>query len=47
MQRGDINVFHGNYVECRDSFFVEGAWSGPFSEGGFFASAWILAPVLC
>lgn len=30
-----IDVFHGPWVEVRDCFFVEGAWEGKFSDGGF------------
>lgn len=34
----NIDVFHGNWVETFDSFFVEGVWGGPFAEGGFHKS---------
>jgi len=30
-----IDVYIGPWVETRESFFVEGAWDGPFIEGGF------------
>lgn len=33
--RDVIDVFHGPWVEVRDCFFVEGAWEGKFSDGGF------------
>lgn len=28
-----LEVIHGRWVECRPSFFLEGAWGGPFEEG--------------
>jgi hypothetical protein len=30
---GDVIVEHGEWVECRSSFFVEGAWNGRFEDG--------------
>jgi len=33
--RDVVDVFHGPWVEVRDSFFVEGAWEGKFSDGSF------------
>lgn len=37
IERGSekVEVFHGPWVETCDFFFVEGAWDGPFKEGGF------------
>ena len=30
---GVARVYHGPWVETRDDWFVEGAWTGPFEEG--------------
>jgi hypothetical protein len=30
---GEVRLFHGPQVEVTDSFFIEGAWSGPFDDG--------------
>lgn len=35
-----VRVLHGDAIECRNNFFVEGAWSGSFSEGNFTDSDW-------
>ena len=35
-----IEVLHGEHVEARDNFFVEGAWSGEFNQGLFVTSNW-------
>ncbi len=32
---GLVNILHGSNVETTKSFFIEGAWSGKFSEGNF------------
>lgn len=37
-----VRVVHGPWVETRDRFFVEGAWDGPFSEGGFDESLMLM-----
>lgn len=37
---GNIEVIHGKNVECKENFFVEGAWDGLFNEGGFCRSEW-------
>ena len=31
----EIDVFHGPWVETRESFFIEGAWDGSFAGGNF------------
>ena len=28
-----VHVYHGPWVETRDDWFVEGAWTGPFEQG--------------
>jgi len=33
-----VEVLHGQFVECRDSFFIEGAWNGDFAAGDFAGS---------
>ncbi len=33
--QGVVRVLHGTSVEARPDFVVEGAWDGPFREGGF------------
>ncbi len=30
-----ITVYHGRYVECRENWFIEGIWDGPFDVGDF------------
>ena len=30
-----VALLHGENVECRNEFFVEGAWNGNFSSGDF------------
>ena len=30
-----ITVCYGKYVECRNDWFVEGIWDGPFEDGNF------------
>lgn len=30
-----VHVSHGTRVECREDWFCEAAWPGPFDEGGF------------
>lgn len=30
-----VNIYHGTGVEVHDNFFVEGAWDGEYSLGGF------------
>lgn len=37
---GNIEVILGKNVECKENFFVEGAWDGLFNEGGFCRSEW-------
>lgn len=37
---GSVDVLHGAQVEISDTWFVEGAWSGEFSKGGFIHSDW-------
>ncbi len=37
---GKIEVIHGNKVECKDKFFVDGAWNGAFIDGNFIDSSW-------
>lgn len=37
---GIVNVIHGPHVEISDTWFVEGAWSGEFSQGDFIQSDW-------
>lgn len=39
---GTVTVEHGPWVEARESFFVEGAWDGPFDAGGLDEAAVIL-----
>jgi len=34
----EVNVYHGQWVETLQDFFVEGAWDGPFQEGNFYKS---------
>lgn len=38
LHSGTIFVDHGPWVETREKFFCEGAWSGPFQDGRFDAS---------
>lgn len=40
VNNGITSVICGRNVECRDSFFVEGAWNGAFSAGNFLSSDW-------
>lgn len=35
-----VALLHGENVECRNEFFVEGAWNGNFSSGDFIDSDW-------
>ncbi len=37
---GEVDVLHGNKVECRENFFVDGAWNGEFEKGGFAEADW-------
>lgn len=37
---GKVQVFHGNKVECRDDFFVDGTWNGDFTKGDFINAGW-------
>lgn len=30
-----VSLYHGPWVEIRDSFFIEGVWNGSFAQGGF------------
>ena len=40
--RGNVaEIMHGEKIETRDAFFVEGAWSGDFSEPNFDSSDWL------
>ena len=32
---GDVLVFHGSAVECREEWMVEGVWDAEFRSGGF------------
>jgi hypothetical protein len=34
-EAGTVHLLHGPGVEVRDDWFVEGAWAGEFSAGGF------------
>lgn len=36
----NIEVIHGSHVECRNGFFVEGAWNGDFAAGSFLEANW-------
>ncbi len=36
--RNNVDVVHGNGVECFDYFFVSGVWDGNFSDGDFINS---------
>jgi hypothetical protein len=31
----ETHLLHGDWVEIRDGFFVEGVWNGDFADGGF------------
>ena len=33
--KGEVIVYHGPWVETRDTFFCEGVWNGLFQDGGF------------
>lgn len=35
LRENQVEVVHGQYVECRDSFFIEGAWNGDFAGADF------------
>ena len=35
-QQDFIAVYHGEYVECHDHWFIEGIWDGPFDGGNFY-----------
>src|SRR5437867_11118058 len=35
---GDVLVFHGSAVECREEWMVEGVWDAEFRSGGFHES---------
>ncbi|HYK81867.1 MAG TPA: hypothetical protein VEU55_01865 [Gemmatimonadales bacterium] len=35
---GDLLVYHGSALECRDHWMVEGTWDGEFTLGGFHES---------
>jgi hypothetical protein len=35
---GDVLVYHGSALECRDHWMVEGTWDGDFALGGFHES---------
>ncbi len=37
---GEVDVLHGNKVECRSNFFVDGAWNGEFEKSRFVESDW-------
>jgi len=37
-----IHVYHGPNVETTDTFFVEGAWNGSFTEGNFANSSLLM-----
>jgi hypothetical protein len=38
LDRGSLSVFHGEAVECRDEWMVEGVWDGDFESGNFHHS---------
>lgn len=38
----EIHVYHGQGIETNDNFFVEGAWDGDFTSGGFDQSAFFM-----
>ena len=40
IKNGIVALLHGENVECRNEFFVEGAWNGNFSSGDFIDSDW-------
>ncbi len=44
---GIVEVLHGKYVDARDGFFVEGAWSGNFADGDFVNSEWVCGSGAC
>lgn len=33
-------LVHGEHVDVKENFFVEGAWSGDFSKGLFVNAEW-------
>jgi len=35
---GDVLVYHGSALECREHWMVEGTWDGDFQPGGFHES---------
>jgi len=35
---GDVLIYHGSALECRDHWMVEGTWDGEFALGGFHES---------
>lgn len=39
---GNIDVFHGHWVETNSNFFVEGAWEGVFEKGEFDKSSLLM-----
>ena len=39
-EKGNIMVYHGERVEARENFWVEGAWNGEFSQGDFEKADW-------
>lgn len=40
IKSGIVNVIHGRRVETTENWFVEGAWSGEFVQGGFQDNDW-------
>jgi len=39
---GTVQVLCGPWVECQETFFVEGAWSGEFLQGDFSNALWFM-----
>jgi hypothetical protein len=38
----EIHVYHGQGIETNENFFVEGAWDGEFTSGGFERSSFFM-----
>src|SRR5690242_18596401 len=38
LDTGNVLVYHGSALECRDTWVVEGTWDGEFPLGGFHES---------
>ena len=35
-----IEIIHGEHVDMKENFWVEGAWSGEFDQGMFADAEW-------